>query len=117
PLSSGPKRWDVVVFRYPEKPEESYIKRLVGLPGDTVRIWYGDISIKPAGSQEFHQERRPLCHQQAMQMMVYDDAHRPTALKDRPEWRRWVSKELESWAEDPNTPGTYVSFKGESWEE
>ena len=118
PFSSSPERWDVVVFRYPEKPEESYIKRLVGLPGDTVRVWYGDISIKPAGSNEFHQEHRPLHHQQAMQMMVYDDNHRPTALKDRPEWRRWISKEGESWSEDTTREGIYKSSpSAESWAE
>ena len=44
-----PERWDVVVFRYPEEPEVSYIKRLVGLPGETIRIYHGDIYVKAAG--------------------------------------------------------------------
>ena len=46
-----PERGDVVVFRYPKDPTVDYIKRVVGLPGDTVR--YGNkvvyINGHPAG--------------------------------------------------------------------
>ncbi|WP_435007107.1 S26 family signal peptidase [Tundrisphaera lichenicola] len=90
PGSAGPKRWDVVVFHYPEKPETNYIKRLVGEPGEELRIDKGDIQTRPAGSTDpFQIQRKSLIHQQAMQMLVNDDRYRPSTLADKPEWRRW----------------------------
>lgn len=35
------QRGDVVVFHYPRDPEKSYIKRVIGLPGDRIRIDQG----------------------------------------------------------------------------
>lgn len=35
---SQPKRGDVVIIRYPENPSRFFIKRIVGLPSETVRI-------------------------------------------------------------------------------
>ena len=77
----------------PEEPEVSYIKRLVGLPGEELRIWLRrhlhQAARRRASSSS---QRKPLRHQQAMQMMVYDDRHRAGALKNRPEWRRWIAR-------------------------
>lgn len=41
----NPQRWDIIVFKYPEDPTKDFIKRLVGLPGETVEIRDGAIFI------------------------------------------------------------------------
>jgi signal peptidase I len=40
-----PDREDVVVFIYPEDPSKDFIKRVIGLPGDTIRIQGSRLSI------------------------------------------------------------------------
>jgi signal peptidase I len=37
------ERGDVVVFHYPRDPEKSYIKRIIALPGDRLRIDHGHV--------------------------------------------------------------------------
>src|SRR5579863_536726 len=37
------ERGDVVVFHYPRDPEKSYIKRVIALPGDHIRIDRGQV--------------------------------------------------------------------------
>lgn len=41
----SPKRGDVVVFRYPKNHSIFYIKRIIGLPGETVSINRGTIAV------------------------------------------------------------------------
>ncbi len=43
---SSPKRGDVVVFKYPFNPKEYYIKRIIGLPGETISFRNGKVFIK-----------------------------------------------------------------------
>ncbi|MHB1035626.1 MAG: signal peptidase I [Pirellulales bacterium] len=38
-----PRRWDIVVFRYPEDPSVLFVMRLVGLPGETITIVNGQV--------------------------------------------------------------------------
>lgn len=46
----SPRRWDVVVFKAPHKPDENYIKRLVGLPNEAIMVIEGNIYVAPLTS-------------------------------------------------------------------
>jgi signal peptidase I len=51
-LGSGPDRGDVVVFAYPKDPAVSYIKRVVGLPGDRIRMSGGILYINDVPAKQ-----------------------------------------------------------------
>lgn len=46
---SDPQRGDIVVFKYPKDPKQFFIKRVIGLPGETVKIEDGLIHITTNG--------------------------------------------------------------------
>lgn len=51
-FKQSPKRGDIVVFRYPEDHSIDYVKRIVGLPGDTVVVNDNRLYIRHVGSKE-----------------------------------------------------------------
>ena len=57
PALRKPKRSDVIVFIYPENPKKDFIKRLAGLPGETLEIKNGTVYIndKPLLDPVFNQ--------------------------------------------------------------
>lgn len=40
-----PRKGDIIVFKYPQNPKEEFIKRIIGVPGDTVAIIDGKLFI------------------------------------------------------------------------
>lgn len=47
-----PERGDIVVLKYPKDPSQYFIKRVVGLPGETIEIKNGDVYIINAENPE-----------------------------------------------------------------
>lgn len=47
-----PERGEIVVFRYPRDPDQFFIKRVIGLPGDTVEISRGEVLITNASNPQ-----------------------------------------------------------------
>ena len=91
-----PQRWDVIVFKYPGDAPINFIKRLIGLPGETVRIENGDIWVLNAddklhGRTAFHIARKPPEKLLAMLQPVFDNDYTPKIAKYG--WpARWYSQ-------------------------
>jgi signal peptidase I len=86
-----PARWDVVVFKYPEDARVNYIKRLVGLPGETVTIAGGDIWTSRGGGEP-EIARKPPARLRAMLQPVHDSRHiaEPLRAAGWPDaWQDW----------------------------
>ncbi len=80
---SDPVRWDVVVFKFPGNAQMNYIKRLVGLPGEIVRVFQGDLFTAAndgSASPEFSIARKPPAELLAMRQLVHDTNYDPAEL-------------------------------------
>ncbi len=100
----GPRRWDVVVFKNPNEPDINFIKRLIGLPGETIEIIDGDVFVKGKDDDALHAARKTPHAQNALWFPYYDHDYPPQESSTdwaarhkhmRPRWSayhpRWVT--------------------------
>ncbi len=115
-----PDRWDVFVFRFPGQASKNYIKRLVGLPGETLKIEWGDVFTAAYDKDAVHKpdlnyriQRKPPHKILSMAQMVYDNDHQAKRLTDAGWPRRWQSwsreaaKGVGEWVECDNDLGGF----------
>lgn len=105
-----PKRWDVIVFKFPGNAKQNYIKRLVGKPNETIWIRHGDILVKNGkeGDDDFHIARKPPDKLKAMLQLVHDTDYRSPQLTKvgwPPRWQDWTSSDAPSWRQAPGGSG------------
>lgn len=96
-----PQPFDVVVFRNPQNNRENYIKRLIGLPGETIEIVHGDVFVSPTPEAPRRIRRKPAIAQQAMWQTVFDNDYQPDGDSGRGTGTpRWVAGGDDVWQSD-----------------
>jgi signal peptidase I len=110
-----PQRWEVIVFKNPKNAKQNYIKRLVGLPHESLLIENGDVHTFDTRTQSFVDRRiarKSPRKIQAMMQLVDDTQHIGSKLAAAGWPLRWVpvpgASDQESWTSDPKKSLSYT---------
>jgi signal peptidase I len=107
-----PKRWDVIVFKYPGNAKQNYIKRLIGLENETIRLFHGDVFVAPAAPdanapQSFQIARKPPDKLETMLQLVHDTKYLAKTLQDVKWPLHWRPYGNQSTWKSPDAGATY----------
>jgi signal peptidase I len=83
-----PRRWEIVAFRRSQDGGKILIKRVVGLPGESIEVRHGDVYING------EIPRKTLAQQRSMAIPVYDADYSPALAPAQPP--RWQGEKLNS---------------------
>jgi len=128
-----PHRWDVAVFKYPGEAKTNFIKRIVGLPEETIAISHGDLFVKRAAEEDFLRfdassyrdgntpidlgqfdiARKPPAKIKAMLQPVYDNDRVLPKIIEAGWPARWSPAARSDLAEGWTTSEDYRSFQTE----
>lgn len=81
----SPRRWDIVVYRYPGDPSVMYVARIVGLPGETITVRDGAVYANDAPApmpESLDGLRYELDGPAGMSANTWGSANRPAKLGD-----------------------------------
>lgn len=117
-----PKRWDVIVFKFPGNPKQNYIKRLVGLPNETIGLLHGDVYAKQTGTDAVAKIlRKPAETLLSMRHLVYDSDRQAKSLIEagyparlQPWQPGEESPPSDGWQVERNETGLTASLSGGS---
>ena len=79
-FEKSPKRGDIIVFKLPGQENINYVKRLIGLPGETIKVENGKVLVKSKNSNSFKQISQKndgifidTQHQKQIQQLIEDN--------------------------------------------
>lgn len=89
-LFDDPERYDIVIFKYPDDRSQYFIKRVIGLPDETVTIVDGDVYVTTAEGEEILVE----------DSFLPEDANGSYGPYDVPEGSYFMLGDNRNWSKD-----------------
>ncbi|MCP2605016.1 signal peptidase I [Candidatus Aminicenantes bacterium AH-873-B07] len=86
------ERFDVIIFKYPLKPDKFFIKRVIGLPGEKISIKNGNVYINNKRLEEPYLKKDFKSHENLPQILIPQDYY--YVLGDH---RNWSNDSRNGW--------------------